>query len=435
MLQGIANIGLVNRRITLGIYNDYRKSLYCLLPLTFLLSFILITAISFTFSTTLNFATVYALPSSESYIFLNTWGSQGTGNGQFVNPTGIAINPANNNLYVVDSGNNRIEEFYSNGTFITQWGSIGAGDGQFNRPTGIAVDNNTGNVFVVDSGNNRIQKFNGDGSIVLSIWNASGANSIIKTKLPSVAVTPSGDVYQTGTSTAKIYKYSTDGLPLKLWGSNGIGVNQFSLPTGIAIDKAGNVFVLDSANYRIQKFDNNDNFTKTWGYQGTGDSQFLNPTGIAVDSSGNVYVANAENNRIEVFSKVNNTSSANNSSSQTVNESATSNLNNVDINDSSNQIPYLNGVWNSDDGGIYYISQIGNDVWWFGKSAGNPINYSNVFHGTIIDNTIIGTWVDVPMGISNYSGTLEIRIENDGSLHKITSEPWIYGSNYWTKIK
>ena len=44
------------------------------------------------------------------------------------------------------------------GTFLTKWGSFGSGDGQFNEPDGVAIDA-SGNVYVADTGNNRIQKF------------------------------------------------------------------------------------------------------------------------------------------------------------------------------------------------------------------------------------------------------------------------------------
>jgi hypothetical protein len=53
---------------------------------------------------------------------------------------------------------NRFEKFSSSGTFITKWGSRGSGDGQFNDPWGIAVDA-SGNVFVADTGNDRVQVF------------------------------------------------------------------------------------------------------------------------------------------------------------------------------------------------------------------------------------------------------------------------------------
>ena len=54
--------------------------------------------------------------------------------------------------------NNRIQKFDSSGNFITKWGSNGSGDGQFNGPQGVAVDG-SGNVYVVDAYNHRIQKF------------------------------------------------------------------------------------------------------------------------------------------------------------------------------------------------------------------------------------------------------------------------------------
>ena len=59
---------------------------------------------------------------------------------------------------MADSGNNRIQKFDRDGKYFTQWGSRGNGNGQFNNPSGIAVDS-LGNVYVADSGNNRIQKF------------------------------------------------------------------------------------------------------------------------------------------------------------------------------------------------------------------------------------------------------------------------------------
>ncbi len=59
---------------------------------------------------------------------------------------------------MVDEGNNRIQKFDSNGTFISKWGTPGTSEGQFEEPTGIAVDS-LGNVYVVDRGNSRIQVF------------------------------------------------------------------------------------------------------------------------------------------------------------------------------------------------------------------------------------------------------------------------------------
>jgi len=62
------------------------------------------------------------------------------------------------NIFIADADRNHIKKLSSDGKLITQWGSTGNGEGEFNKPIGIAVDLE-GNVYVLDSGNYRIQKF------------------------------------------------------------------------------------------------------------------------------------------------------------------------------------------------------------------------------------------------------------------------------------
>ena len=77
--------------------------------------------------------------------------------GQFNNPTAIAVD-AQGNVYVVDSGNQRVEKYTSGGGYIASWGVPGTGPGQFQAPYGVAVASD-GSVYVVDTGNNRVQRF------------------------------------------------------------------------------------------------------------------------------------------------------------------------------------------------------------------------------------------------------------------------------------
>ena len=69
--------------------------------------------------------------------FLFEWGSSGAGPGQFNHPHGFGIGPLGN-LYIAETGNNRVQKFTPEGVFLTTWGSFGNGDGQFTHNHGLA---------------------------------------------------------------------------------------------------------------------------------------------------------------------------------------------------------------------------------------------------------------------------------------------------------
>ncbi len=85
---------------------------------------------------------------AQTYQFVTKWGSQGSGDGEFTNPVGAAVD-SSGNVYVADTGNHRIQKFDTSGGFVIKWGSQGAGDGEFSYPYGVAVDS-SGNVYVAD---------------------------------------------------------------------------------------------------------------------------------------------------------------------------------------------------------------------------------------------------------------------------------------------
>lgn len=76
----------------------------------------------------------------------------------FNNPTDIEVDNRNGDIYVVDTGNNRVQRFNSEGNFLSEFGQFGSENGSFNAPWGIAIDNQ-GFVYISDSKNARLQKF------------------------------------------------------------------------------------------------------------------------------------------------------------------------------------------------------------------------------------------------------------------------------------
>lgn len=85
----------------------------------------------------------------------------GNGAGYFENPTHLAVDNRNGDLYVVDAGNNRIQHFGDRDghyTYLSEFGGMGSANGQLNNPYDIAIDKD-GFIYVSDTQNNRIEKF------------------------------------------------------------------------------------------------------------------------------------------------------------------------------------------------------------------------------------------------------------------------------------
>jgi tripartite motif-containing protein 71 len=101
---------------------------------------------------------IVALNSSTGAYISTVASGKGVSNGKFANPEGIAVDAAGN-IWVADTGNNRVEEFNSSGGFLQTFGSYGtSGTSSFNAPQGLGFDGG-GLLYVADANNNRIQVF------------------------------------------------------------------------------------------------------------------------------------------------------------------------------------------------------------------------------------------------------------------------------------
>jgi hypothetical protein len=234
-----------------------------------------------------------------SISFISTWGTTGSGNGQFLTPAGINVDSAGN-VYVAEGNGNRVQKFDNNGNFIRKFGVPGDIDGGFVSPSGVAVDS-VGRIYVTDAFTDRVSKFDSTG-IFLTTWGGSGSGAGRFLGASGVAVDSAGDIYVSDSNNHRIQKFDSGGVFILQWGSAGSGDGQFNLPQGLAIDSLDNIYVADTANNRIQKFDSTGAFITKWGSAGSGDGQFANPSGVSASTSGTVVVADNGNNRIQTFS-------------------------------------------------------------------------------------------------------------------------------------
>jgi tripartite motif-containing protein 71 len=181
---------------------------------------------------------------------------------------------------------NSVKKFDSEGNFVKQWGDSGKEDGKFNLTLGVAVDAQN-NVFVTDFYNKRIQKFSGEGSYMAQWANEpstspafmaiDGSGNIYVDQFP-----PHGDHY--------IEKFDWQGKLIAEWG---IANDRFSgRIEDIAVDKDGNLYVADPILHRIQKLNSKGEVVATFGGEMSkeGKGAFDDPFGISVDMDGNIYV-------------------------------------------------------------------------------------------------------------------------------------------------
>ena len=222
---------------------------------------------------------------------LLSFGTHGAGPGQFDNPTGIAVDGGGNTL-VVDCGNNRIQKFTREGKFLTEVGAgcKGREHLQLLHPSDIAVIKDM--VYVVDSGNNRVQILNPD----LTFFGTFGeyGSGIGQLHSPrGIACDGTGKVYLADRDNHRIQVFTAEGKFLRMFG--------LRKPIGIAIDTDNMVYVSDSINDRISLFTLEGQFVTSFGKRGTGPGEFQVPRGLAVDPSGVLYVCDKLNNRVQSF--------------------------------------------------------------------------------------------------------------------------------------
>lgn len=170
----------------------------------------------------------------------------GSGSGTLVGAMGVVVDGAGR-VYV--SGNNVVKRFLSDGTSDGEWSGLG-----FSGPYGMALDGSD-NLYVADSGNNRIQKFDG------TTWTAFIADAGLDDPR-DVAVDGEGNIYVADKETDLIRKYDASGTLLLSWDSClGASIDQYNV-SGVSIDGDGLLHLMHGGNADgiINVYDMSGNF-------------------------------------------------------------------------------------------------------------------------------------------------------------------------------
>ncbi len=219
---------------------------------------------------------------------LRQFGSEGTTTGQFKGIRGIATNSAGD-AYVADYGNNRVQEFEPNGTFLRAW--------TVSNPAAIAVDS-SGNVWVDELAGygGHVDEFTSTGTLKASFGTAGGAEGSLR--IPYGMSFSGANLYIA--ELGRVQEFEPSGTFVRSFDNvAGSGNGEEEQPQAIATDPTtGNLYVAEAGD-RVQEFSSTGVFVTSFGSFGSGNGQFSGPGGVAVNSVGGIFVSDTHNARVE----------------------------------------------------------------------------------------------------------------------------------------
>jgi len=183
--------------------------------------------------------------------FRRTIGSLKGGEGYFKRPTGIAIDSAAKRIYVTDTLRNKVFVLDMDGAVLQTIGRKGNGEAEFNLPTEVLIRDQ--DLFVVDAMNFRVQFLNRSGGFETEVGRlGDSSGSMFRPK--GIGVDSEGHLYVVDGLWGVIQVFDRQGSLLYYFGTRGTGIGEFQLPAGMFIDRDDRIFVVDSYNRRIQVF-------------------------------------------------------------------------------------------------------------------------------------------------------------------------------------
>jgi hypothetical protein len=219
---------------------------------------------------------------------LASYGSWGSGTGQFENIAGLA-HDLTGRIYVSDSSLDRLVRIDDmTGANWLQLGSSGSGALQFSGPAGVAIDS-SGKIWIADAGNNRIVRFDDMSGTNWTAFGAAGSGANQFSNPSAIAFDHQGRIYVADSGNGRLVRF--DDLTGKNWTTLStipIGVYAYSLAyvNGVAIEPSGKIIASIAGGnlYRIDDMTGANGEAGSWG---------TSIAGISADPAGTVYVASS----------------------------------------------------------------------------------------------------------------------------------------------
>jgi tripartite motif-containing protein 71 len=243
---------------------------------------------------------VQRFASSAPYGYQLHWGARGWGEGNpgfnWARDAALSTNGGTPSVWVTDTKNNRMTEFWKDGTATgRRFGTGGSGVGQLNWPHAVAAVGSQ--LIIANTVNNRVERWDPAGSSV--VWSVGQAAGVTLGAPKDVAVA-NGEVYVADTLNRRVVVLSAStGAVLRTFGGGTL-----RLAEGIAVEPNGDVWVADTSANRLVEFAPNGTVLQTHGTLGSGTNQFNKPAHLEVLQTATdvlLFVVDSWNDRVAVL--------------------------------------------------------------------------------------------------------------------------------------
>lgn len=227
--------------------------------------------------------------------YLGLFGKEGTSNGQFEFPYGIAAD-GKGQLYVADMRNSVIGIYTQSGQFVRNF----TGDKDIKKPTGISIMNNK--LYVADAASNKVFVFDvNSGKKLMDIGQTGDKNGQLVS--PNWVTESGGKVFvaDSGNDRVEVFDDNTGKFQYFLKSFNNDGVSKLTNPRGIGVDGRGTVYVVSNITNKIFGYNTSGKELFGFGTMGQNDNQFALPNGLFVDNNGRIYITDTINQRVVVY--------------------------------------------------------------------------------------------------------------------------------------
>ena len=220
---------------------------------------------------------------------IRTFGSRGYNPDQMEYPAGIATDDTDN-IYV--SSNHKLQKFTSSGELIKCIGHRGSEEGEFDDPRGATLYDNQ--VYVCDRYNHRIQVFDLDLNFVRSIGSRGrGRGGPLDVKFDTA-----GNMYVAEFINGRVQVIDSSGQFIRVFGQEGEG--KLRQPSGLHIADEY-VYVSEFSGYCIVVYETSGQFATSFGRYGQEEGEFCSPYCITSCVDGFIHVCDSSNGRVQVF--------------------------------------------------------------------------------------------------------------------------------------